>query len=105
MHPHPPCHAHRSRSSGAADSTGVLSSFEEGWALTAKAACWARSTVWSRAFTVHQLCGGSSVVALVPVLDMTNHSPEAEVVWHTGPDGKEDFQFVTLTSVPKVCNV
>ncbi|KAG1666307.1 hypothetical protein FOA52_004788 [Chlamydomonas sp. UWO 241] len=80
---------------------GVLSRYDGGWALTADAARWARSTVWSRSFTVHALRGRSGVVALVPVLDMIDHSPDVEVVWHTGPDGSSPFQFACLGAVPK----
>ena len=143
----------RSRSLDPAVGLGVLSTYRDGWALSPDAARWARSTVWSRAFTVHRLLPPSSpsstaaaaaasaaddtsvrlqpdvptpapplslplrpcipapvvapaptpVVALVPVLDMTDHNPNAEVVWHTGPDGSEDFQFCPLTPVSKVC--
>ena len=91
------CHARSQHGS-----PGVLTTYQGGWALTPEAARWARSTVWSRAFTVHQLAGSSAVVALVPVLDMIDHSPDVEVVWHTGPDGSEDFQFATLTPVKQV---
>lgn len=59
--------------------------------------------VWSRAFTVRRMADGSSnVVALVPVLDMIDHSPARDVVWHTGMDGTEHFQFVPLQAVPRV---
>mmetsp|Transcript_13165 Transcript_13165/g.28231 ORF Transcript_13165/g.28231 Transcript_13165/m.28231 type:complete len:1436 (-) Transcript_13165:969-5276(-) len=81
---------------------GPLSRYRDGWAMTPEAACWARSTVWSRAFTVHQLADGKrNVVAMVPVLDMIDHSPAVEVVWHTGPQGDQDFQFVPLHGTPK----
>lgn len=83
----------------------MLASFQQGWALSLEAARWARSTVWSRSFTVQHLCGKRSAVALVPVLDMIDHSPDVEVVWHTGPDGAEDFQFAPLTAVVKVGSV
>lgn len=46
--------------------------------------------------------GSSNVVALVPVLDMIDHSPARDVVWHTGMDGTEHFQFVPLQAVPRV---
>jgi hypothetical protein len=82
----------------------VLRSYRGGWALKLHAARWARSTVWSRAFTIRALAGGlqRNVVALVPVLDMIDHSPHADVVWHTGRDGNEPFQFMPLLPAPKV---
>jgi len=80
----------------------VLSTYRNGWALTEAAARWARSVVWSRSFTVRHMADGShNVVAMVPVLDMIDHSPEREVVWHTGMEGTDDFQFVSLQGVPK----
>ncbi len=84
---------------------GVLSGYRNGWAFSHEAARWARSTVWSRSFTVHRLRRGDKtvgpVVALIPVLDMIDHSPDVEVVWHTGPDGKGDFQFCPVSPIKK----
>ncbi len=81
----------------------VLVAYRNGWALKLQAARWARSTVWSRSFTVRQLANGArNVVAMVPVLDMIDHSPDVEVVWHTGRDGTEPFQFMPLSAVNKV---
>jgi hypothetical protein len=81
----------------------VLSSYANGWALSEAAARWARSVVWSRSFTVKRMADGSTgVVAMVPILDMIDHSPSMEVVWHTGPQGDEDFQFAPLCDVPQV---
>eukprot|EP00955_Chlamydomonas_euryale_P013439 144864-Chlamydomonas_euryale.AAC.8 len=79
---------------------GTLALYDSGWALSAAGARWARSTVWSRAFSVHRLSCAAPAVALVPVLDMIDHSPDAEVVWHTGPDGSGPFQFVPLMRTP-----
>lgn len=46
-----------------------LTSYQGGWGLTVEATRWARSSVWSRSFTIHRLANGeSSVVCLVPVL-------------------------------------
>jgi hypothetical protein len=75
-----------------------------------KAARWARSVVWSRAFGVARwFCrpgdGGNGsggggdgsdpspppprpAVCLVPVLDMADHHPDARVAWHAGEDGR-----------------
>ena len=96
----PPTHsANRPPGSG----SSVLRTFRDGWALTEAAARWARSTVWSRSFTVKSLADGArNVVAMVPVLDMIDHNPSMEVVWHTGPDGQETFQFCPLQPIPKV---
>lgn len=81
----------------------MLSTYNNGWALTEAAARWARSVVWSRSFTVRRMANGAqNVVAMVPVLDMIDHSSEREVVWHTGMDGSEGFQFVSLNQVQKV---
>jgi hypothetical protein len=81
----------------------LLSSYAHGWALTEGAARWARSAVWSRSFTVRRMADGSTgVVAMVPILDMIDHSPSMEVVWHTGPQGDQDFQFAPLCDVPQV---
>ncbi|KAF5838136.1 hypothetical protein DUNSADRAFT_3331 [Dunaliella salina] len=83
----------------------VLASYRGGWALTVEAARWARSVVWSRAFTVPHVEGSPpNTVALVPVLDMIDHDPHVEVIWHTGVDGCSDFQFVSLTPFAKVCS-
>ena len=38
---------------------------------------------------------GRESIALVPVLDMLDHSPAAHVAWHSGPTGTENFQFIT----------
>jgi hypothetical protein len=87
----------------ACSAPSVLSTYRNGWALTEAAARWARSVVWSRSFTVRHMADGShNVVAMVPVLDMIDHSSEREVVWHTGMEGTDDFQFVSLQGVPKV---
>ncbi|GFH11636.1 uncharacterized protein HaLaN_07168 [Haematococcus lacustris] len=60
------------------------------------------NTVWSRSFTVRRLADGTTnAVALVPVLDMIDHSPAMEVVWHTGALGDEPFQYTTLTALKK----
>lgn len=98
---------------------GDLTSFREGWALTSDAARWARSTIWSRAFTIHRIKtqqgknvtredrppiirNNTPVIALVPVLDMIDHDPDVEAVWHTGPEGIQDFQFNPISSFSKV---
>lgn len=84
-----------------------------------KAARWARSVVWSRAFGVARFCGGAAegggggaaaaaprpAVCLVPVLDMADHHPDARVAWHLGEDGRADaLEFSSrvplLASVP-----
>ncbi|GAX85353.1 hypothetical protein CEUSTIGMA_g12770.t1, partial [Chlamydomonas eustigma] len=97
-----------------------LSKYRNGWAFTVEAARWARSTVWSRSFTVHRLegcmaaaepspysCSSTALlhqdpaVALIPVLDMIDHSPDVEVVWHTGPEGRDDFHFCPVTPFSK----
>ena len=41
---------------------------------------------------------GKEGIALVPVLDMLDHSPAVHVAWHTGPTGTDDFQFITHTA-------
>jgi hypothetical protein len=51
---------------------------------------------------VHALLGRRAVAAMVPVLDMIDHSPDMEAVWHTGPAGTDDFTFAPLVPVPKV---
>ncbi|KAL6761322.1 hypothetical protein V8C86DRAFT_881423 [Haematococcus lacustris] len=80
----------------------LLATYESGWCLSLAAARWARSTVWSRSFTVRRLADGTTnAVAMVPVLDMIDHSPAMEVVWHTGALGDEPFQYTTLTALKK----
>ena len=37
---------------------------------------------------------GQAGIALVPVLDLLDHSPAAHVAWHTGACGTEPFQFI-----------
>lgn len=99
--PIPLCHCSAAQPPGSPP--GVLSTYKGGWGLTEAAARWARSSVWSRSFTVRSLADGSrNAVAMVPVLDMIDHSPSIEVVWHTGMDGSEPFQFVPLAAVPQV---
>jgi hypothetical protein len=86
-----------------------------------KAARWARSVVWSRAFGIARFgahAAGAAkeeakeeeeeqqqeeaeapppppprlqprpAVCLLPVLDMADHHPDAQVAWHLGPDGR-----------------
>ena len=72
---------------------GSLSS----WAASCEGVRWARSTIWSRSFTIHRLKGvREPTIALIPVLDMIDHDPQMEVVWDTGPEGDEDFQWRAL---------
>lgn len=46
---------------------------------------------------------GQVGIALVPVLDLLDHSPAAHVAWHTGASGTEPFQFITHSGARKVC--
>eukprot|EP00884_Botryococcus_braunii_P021114 jgi/Botrbrau1/7687/Bobra.0159s0125.1 len=72
------------------------------WAGTPEALLWVRSTVWSRSFNVRlKGHGDRKTLALVPLVDMLDHSPAFHVVWHTGPSSTEAFHFVTLTPVPQ----
>jgi len=92
----------------------------EGWPLSLAAARWARSAVWSRAFTVRRAaallgaCGAGAggggdgsadpaaagpVTALLPLIDMLDHAPGADVAWHTGPEGADHLAFVTRTAL------
>lgn len=100
---------------------GLLATAHGGWALSADGVRWGRSAVWSRAFTVHRMrvapqaqqadsaaaaakaAVDERVVALVPLVDMCDHVPEARVAWHMGRDGGEDFQFMTQLPVAQVC--
>lgn len=50
-------------------------------ALNAEQISWARSCVWSRAFSLY--LNQSKTIALVPLGDMLDHSPEARVEWLT----------------------
>lgn len=45
---------------------------------------------------------GREGIALVPVLDMLDHSPAAHVAWHTGPAGTNSFQFITHSGAKQV---
>jgi hypothetical protein len=107
---------------------GTLATADGGWGLTRAAVRWARSAVWSRAFTIRGLAtsgassssssnsSGSSagaqtpVVALVPVLDMCDHHPEQRMAWRvvSAPEMMQEqrpqqvFQFTTLKPVAKV---
>ncbi|MEW5305262.1 MAG: hypothetical protein WDW36_007817 [Sanguina aurantia] len=97
---------HRSLAPACSAAPCPLTSYRDGWGLTVAATRWARSSVWSRSFTIHRLANGeSSVVCLVPVLDMLDHNPAAEVVWHTWPEGDKDFQFVLLKPLARGCTV
>ena len=42
---------------------------------------------------------GKEGIALIPVLDLLDHSPAAHVSWHTGALGNESFQFITYSGV------
>lgn len=48
-------------------------------ALTRDGLLWARTIVFSRAFTL--LLGGKPAIALVPVFDLLDHDPTARVAW------------------------
>ena len=41
-------------------------------------------------------------ICLCPVSDLLDHNPSRHVAWHTGPDGQDDFQFITFTPTSKV---
>ncbi|CAG9460311.1 unnamed protein product [Pedinophyceae sp. YPF-701] len=71
---------------------------ERGWGLTELAAKWARSSVWSRAFNVHELGDHGKTICLVPVIDMLDHNPGHQAAWHTA-GGKGPFHMVTSTGV------
>jgi hypothetical protein len=88
-------------SQGAAGPGGWGAIEQEDEAL--KAARWARSVVWSRAFGVARFCAADGngaaattsspppprpAVCLLPVLDMADHHPDAQVAWHLGEDGR-----------------
>ena len=45
---------------------------------------------------------GCEGIALVPVLDLLDHSPAAHVAWHTGASGTDPFQFITHSGAQQV---
>lgn len=70
------------------------------WAETALAPdriAWARSCVWSRAFSLY--IRRKKTVALVPLGDMLDHSPHSQVEWRTD-DAAGMFSIVSYDNVP-----
>ncbi|BDA40695.1 probable actin-histidine N-methyltransferase at N-terminal half [Coccomyxa sp. Obi] len=72
------------------------------WGTSEEALKWAKSTVWSRAFNITFLGDAQEAsIALIPVLDMLDHNSQQHVAWHTGSQGKDNFQFLTKSAIKK----
>jgi hypothetical protein len=99
-------------SRGADDPGGWGPVLSDDRAQALKAARWARSVVWSRAFGVvrysedEQLpspAAARPAVCLLPVLDMADHHPDARVAWHLGEDGRAPaLEFSSRVALPAV---
>jgi hypothetical protein len=66
-------------------------------ALTPDRVVWARSCVWSRAFSLY--LNGTRTAALVPLGDLLDHSSGARVEWHTD-DAAGTFTIISHQTIP-----